>query len=297
MDNPEEIKSGQRNVDLVVNYIIDMLSTPEKTYTIKEWAVERSYIRRLLNGSEFEFTIIREIVAILSLSHILEKVITLENSVSRLLYILLAEVAAQLPEFTKSLLKRTDIWIQINEEVEQALEKEEIDFAVQVSMLIAHLISMSRARDLDLVMESRLIETIVCSLEKDVPLEKKTGCEDCFKTSVSALGMNCLFSEKCRSYFRDCGVMRHLHLFNERISKYVSNGVQWELEKHDRMRDSYSHEMGTVKCQKCRRKEGENKFKTCNRCKSVFYCSRACQKCDWESHKKNCISFKMQHES
>ena len=35
-------------------------------------------------------------------------------------------------------------------------------------------------------------------------------------------------------------------------------------------------------------------YSSCSACKSVFYCSRECQKGDWKMHKKVCQSLKSQ---
>lgn len=50
----------------------------------------------------------------------------------------------------------------------------------------------------------------------------------------------------------------------------------------------------TVKCAKCYKREGVvdnkvKKFNKCARCKSVYYCSEACQKSHWLTHKSACL--------
>ena len=54
--------------------------------------------------------------------------------------------------------------------------------------------------------------------------------------------------------------------------------------KHDRNRKA---------CKTCGKlnaelSEEEKKLKTCSKCKTVAYCSKECQKKDWEGHKKDC---------
>ena len=39
-----------------------------------------------------------------------------------------------------------------------------------------------------------------------------------------------------------------------------------------------------VPCHFCKQ-DGD---KCCTRCKSVFYCSKACRRSDWRNHKPNC---------
>merc|ERR1712098_443921 len=44
-----------------------------------------------------------------------------------------------------------------------------------------------------------------------------------------------------------------------------------------------------VSCANCRTSEkSEKQFQKCSRCRSVFYCSKACQKSDWPNHKQIC---------
>jgi len=44
-----------------------------------------------------------------------------------------------------------------------------------------------------------------------------------------------------------------------------------------------------VRCANCDKKEKSVKeFKKCTRCNSVYYCSKACQKANWPSHKITC---------
>jgi hypothetical protein len=54
--------------------------------------------------------------------------------------------------------------------------------------------------------------------------------------------------------------------------------------KHDRNRKA---------CKTCGKlnaelSKEEKKLKTCSKCKRVAYCSKECQKKDWEDHKKDC---------
>jgi hypothetical protein len=54
--------------------------------------------------------------------------------------------------------------------------------------------------------------------------------------------------------------------------------------KHDRNRKA---------CKTCGKlnaelSKEEKKLKTCSKCKRVAYCSKECQKKDWEGHKKDC---------
>lgn len=47
----------------------------------------------------------------------------------------------------------------------------------------------------------------------------------------------------------------------------------------------------STRCSSCGGDNGGEKLLTCGRCKSRYYCSRACQKVDWgQSHKKDCGS-------
>jgi hypothetical protein len=47
--------------------------------------------------------------------------------------------------------------------------------------------------------------------------------------------------------------------------------------------------MVTATCKLCERGEAEGlKLSFCNSCRSVSYCSRACQKADWKAHKVIC---------
>ena len=45
-------------------------------------------------------------------------------------------------------------------------------------------------------------------------------------------------------------------------------------------------------CGGCKNMEKDVQYKVCNRCKSVYYCSRKCQKKHWKNHKKECRSLK-----
>ena len=50
-----------------------------------------------------------------------------------------------------------------------------------------------------------------------------------------------------------------------------------------------SYEMTNV-CQFCLEKK--NDLLQCAACGTVQYCNRTCQKSDWKSHKKNCVTYK-----
>ncbi|KAG0273507.1 hypothetical protein BGZ95_010683, partial [Linnemannia exigua] len=48
--------------------------------------------------------------------------------------------------------------------------------------------------------------------------------------------------------------------------------------------------VGDKKCAKCSKTTGENgnALKRCAKCRTILYCSRACQTADWKDHKKSC---------
>jgi len=50
-------------------------------------------------------------------------------------------------------------------------------------------------------------------------------------------------------------------------------------------------------CSFCRTQPGKKKFKTCDVCRSVSYCSRECQKAHWSEHKKSCKPRPPEHPS
>merc|ERR1712098_879073 len=54
--------------------------------------------------------------------------------------------------------------------------------------------------------------------------------------------------------------------------------------------------LALVKCANCGIPErSEKQFKKCSRCGFVFYCSKACQKSDWQNHKQICIEIRKQN--
>jgi hypothetical protein len=46
------------------------------------------------------------------------------------------------------------------------------------------------------------------------------------------------------------------------------------------------------KCNNCQITSSEKKLSKCSRCNKVYYCSRDCQKEDWNEHKKRCVDKK-----
>merc|ERR1712098_202852 len=51
-----------------------------------------------------------------------------------------------------------------------------------------------------------------------------------------------------------------------------------------------------VKCANCGVLEkSEKQFQKCSRCGFVFYCSKACQKSDWQNHKQICKQIRKQN--
>ena len=46
------------------------------------------------------------------------------------------------------------------------------------------------------------------------------------------------------------------------------------------------------KCKRCNATRSEKKLSKCSRCGKVYYCSKKCQKDDWDEHKKNCVDKK-----
>jgi phage FluMu protein Com len=53
--------------------------------------------------------------------------------------------------------------------------------------------------------------------------------------------------------------------------------------------------MSTISCAKCNKLKTElsgkgQKMSKCSRCKEVYYCSKVCQRGDWEKHKQSCVS-------
>ena len=53
----------------------------------------------------------------------------------------------------------------------------------------------------------------------------------------------------------------------------------------------------TPKCGGCGRVDEQRAFLKCAGCKVTLYCSRACQKKDWKTHKPNCKSFRRLRKS
>jgi hypothetical protein len=43
-------------------------------------------------------------------------------------------------------------------------------------------------------------------------------------------------------------------------------------------------------CRRCKKSAMETVIKTCKACRNAFYCSPACQKADWRTHKPACFS-------
>lgn len=50
--------------------------------------------------------------------------------------------------------------------------------------------------------------------------------------------------------------------------------------------------MELQKCGKC----SKDANSICTNCKSIYYCSRDCQKADWKNHKKNCSPFEIKND-
>lgn len=48
------------------------------------------------------------------------------------------------------------------------------------------------------------------------------------------------------------------------------------------------NEQNIVQCAKCRKFMCKHKIKRCSKCKQIRYCSKECQKADWDSHKSEC---------
>ncbi|KAF8072321.1 hypothetical protein FPV67DRAFT_932411 [Lyophyllum atratum] len=59
------------------------------------------------------------------------------------------------------------------------------------------------------------------------------------------------------------------------------------LEKLQKYRDKQIVREATYKCIACG-SLGNPDLKKCSGCREVMYCSKECQRLDWEAHKRNC---------
>ncbi|EFC45311.1 predicted protein [Naegleria gruberi] len=86
--------------------------------------------------------------------------------------------------------------------------------------------------------------------------------------------------QKLRGFFAMCDYHRKHSLFINSfcVGPYVVEFKRFPILSH------FNHE----KCKMC-----NTKGKLCQACKSVRYCSLACQKSDWNSHKQNCKIYQL----
>lgn len=230
-----------------------------------------------------------KIVPMLSLETIFEKAMDSGSRTVSFVYQALLAKVAQLPEYTKFILKRTDFWLQLYEKV---IEKDfDYTFHMPISGTIERVLSYNKARHLHLIMEGKLLETMVVVASKAVDCGDNLATEK-IVISIFHLATNCQCNEICMKYIEECGAFRFIdkNVFLDSINDYLKTVVISSEENS--AREEFLKNVESVKCHKCGKKESNKRFKTCDRCYSVFYCCRKCHKSDQKKHKKNCRKLK-----
>lgn len=62
------------------------------------------------------------------------------------------------------------------------------------------------------------------------------------------------------------------------------------VKRVDQLLGAFQDRLGdpVMACQVCRKNATGSALKRCSRCKQSYYCSQACQKADWPTHKRSC---------
>lgn len=67
---------------------------------------------------------------------------------------------------------------------------------------------------------------------------------------------------------------------------YIVCSVNCNSEANNRIQNSLSNHLVWKQCANCEQRM--NDMQRCSRCKLTYYCSKACQKANWQIHKKVC---------
>jgi len=102
---------------------------------------------------------------------------------------------------------------------------------------------------------------------------------------------NVSFVQECDT---DCILMCPDNLFKTPAVQWkIGNNLETTMIRVNMLRNHFNSKgmqnetisYNTKSCNNCGKM---NNIKLCSRCRSVYYCSVECQRCNWKQHKKNC---------
>jgi len=243
-----------------------------------------------------ESKILRCFISRMSMETILQKAVQSEYSDT---YLLILARVSKLPEFSGTILQRTELWKFVHDIAAHSPYNKHI--WQTVLSLIVFTLTNSKRKYFEFVKKGMIFESMIMLVNKASKDEIMTeNCKLWVSTSVGALLRINKINRKVVQYLQNNGIMENMHLLDDREDlKWIllcPDLSQYRYIPGKRHREVSREIVGAMLCHYCKKEETTRKLKCCERCKSAFYCNRKCQRKAWKTHKTYCKAAKSNRE-